>query len=50
MSTRREIDDGLRRLSKLASQLTDQRTLAGIKHPVADLVAAKAAFRSLAFI
>lgn len=44
MSTRRdEIDVEIEHLRKLARQLTDQRTLEGIKDLIADLEAEKAA-------
>lgn len=44
MSTRRdEIDQGLRHLRKLASQLTDQRTLDAIENLIANLEAEKTA-------
>jgi hypothetical protein len=44
MSDRREkIDEELRHLRRLATQLTDQRTLDGITSLVADLEAEKAA-------
>jgi hypothetical protein len=36
---RDEIDEELKRLRRLASQLTDQRTLDGIEVLIADLVA-----------
>jgi hypothetical protein len=43
MSTRREkIDKEITHLRKLATQLTDQRTLDGIKGLIADLEAEKA--------
>jgi hypothetical protein len=43
MSTRRdEIDAEIEHLRKLASQLTDQRTLEGIKGLIADLEGEKA--------
>lgn len=43
MSSRRhEIEEEIRHLSRLASQLTDQQTLDGIKHLIADLETEKA--------
>jgi hypothetical protein len=44
MSNRRdEIDEELGHLKRLASQMTDQRTLDGLKDLIADLEAEKAA-------
>lgn len=44
MNTRsNEIDEEVRRLRKLASQVTDQRTLEGIKGLIANLEVEKAA-------
>jgi hypothetical protein len=41
-----EIDEEIRHLSKLASQLTDQKTLDGILTLIADLEAEKAGLHS----